>query len=146
MPTKKKYHSLNVGLSSEDRAQLAMLAEAKNKTVTEISRDAIRWYLKHYDETQATSEEGQMAQAVRYATDQLVKAINLGIDRICRMLARQGRAIGTLYELSWMSLPDDENARKAFEAAANTAKQRMARHVENDERELADRMKKVVNG
>ncbi len=82
---------------------------------------------------------------MRYATEQIVKAINGGVDRICKMLARQGRAIGTLYELSWMSLPDDEDARKAFEAAATKAKQKMARHVENDEKEFAERLKKVVN-
>jgi hypothetical protein len=60
------------------------------------------------------------------------------------MLARQGAAIGTLYELSWMALPDDENARKAFEAAANAAKQKMRKRIELDEAELAEKMKKVV--
>lgn len=145
MPTKKKFHSLTVGLATEDRAQLALLAKAKNKTMTEISREAIRTYMKHYDETGGTAKEKELSQAIKYATDGLVKAINSGVDRICKMLARQGRAIGTLYELSWMSLPDDENARKAFEAAATRAKQRMARHVEMDEREIAETMKKVVN-
>lgn len=62
------------------------------------------------------------------------------------MLARQGTAIGTLYELSWMALPDDENARMAFEAAANTAKQKMRKHVDKDESELAASFKKVVTG
>jgi hypothetical protein len=60
------------------------------------------------------------------------------------MLARQGAAVGTLYELSWMALPDDENARKAFEAANTIAKQKMRKHVERDENELAQSFKKVV--
>ncbi|HEY9788209.1 MAG TPA: ribbon-helix-helix protein, CopG family [Candidatus Obscuribacterales bacterium] len=145
MPAVKKYQPVSVALAPQDRAQLAELAKSKDKTVSEILREAIRWYLIHHEETENKSKESLSAQATRYAADQLVKAINAGVDRICRMLARQGRAIGTLYELSWMSLPDDENARLAFEAAANKAKQRMARHIENDERELADRMKKVVN-
>jgi TRAP-type C4-dicarboxylate transport system substrate-binding protein len=81
---------------------------------------------------------------MRYATDQHVKAINSGVERVCKMLARQGAAIGTLYELSWMALPDDENARAAFEAASNTAKQKMRKHVERDEAEISDKMKKVV--
>lgn len=34
--------------------------------------------------------------------------------------------------------------RRAFEEAAKRAKQRMAQHVEKDERELAERMKNVV--
>jgi len=62
------------------------------------------------------------------------------------MLARQGVALGTLFELSWMALPDDENARQAFEAASNTAKQKMRRHVERDEAEIADRNSKLVTG
>jgi hypothetical protein len=43
-----------------------------------------------------------------------------------------------------MALPDDDNARAAFEAAANTAKQKMRKHVERDEADLASRTKKVV--
>ncbi len=145
MPTPKKYQPVSVALAPEDRKQLAELAKTQNSTVSEILREAIRWYLKHHEETKNQSKESLNAQATKYAAEQLVKAINAGVDRICKMLVRQGRAIGTLYELSWMALPDDENARQAFEAAANKAKQRMARHVENDEREAAERMKKVVN-
>jgi hypothetical protein len=60
------------------------------------------------------------------------------------MLARQGRAVGTLYELAWMALPDDDNARAAFNDAVMIAKQKMAKHVELDEQEQAEKMKKVV--
>ena len=136
---------MSVGLNEKDRASLLRLAREKGVTRSELAREAIRWYIANYEEIQGKARDGEIAGAMRYATDQLVKAINGGIDRICKMLARQGRAIGTLYELSWMSLPDDENARKAFEAAATKAKQKMARHVENDEREFAERLKKVVN-
>lgn len=145
MRTKKQYHDMSVGLNEKDRAGLIRLAREKGVTKSELAREAIRWYIGNYDEIQGRTRDGEIAAAIRYATDQLVKAINGGIDRICKMLARQGRAIGTLYELSWMSLPDDENARKAFEAAATRAKQKMARHVENDEKEFAERLKKVVN-
>lgn len=145
MNDKRQYLPLNVGLNISDRTSLAQLAQQIGISKTELAREAIRWYIARYDEIKGQSREGEMAQAMRYATDQLVKAINAGVDRICRMLARQGRAIGTLYELSWMSLPDDENARKAFESALTKAKSRMAKHVEKDERELAERMKTVVN-
>jgi hypothetical protein len=43
-----------------------------------------------------------------------------------------------------MALPDDENARKAFEAASNTAKQKIRKRIEMDEVELVEKMKKVV--
>lgn len=145
MPTQKKFHQLYIGLVTEDKERLAQKAKAKNLTNTELAREAIRWYLEHHEKIGGKTKEAEVSQAIRFATEGLIKAINSGVDRICKMLARQGRAIGTLYELSWMSLPDDENARKAFEAAVTRAKQRMARHVENDEREIAETMKKVVN-
>jgi hypothetical protein len=145
MGAQKKYQQLYIGLIAEDRERVAQLAKAKNVTATELAREAIRWYLEHHEEAKEQPKENASALAIKYGTDQLVKSMNSGVDRICKMLARQGRAIGTLYELSWMSLPDDENARKAFEEAANRAKKRMARHVENDEKEVAESMKKVVN-
>ena len=145
MPTPRKFHQLYIGLVSEDKERLAQKAKAKNLTSTELAREAIRWYLDYHEKTGGKAKEAEVSQAILFATEGLIKAINSGVDRICKMLARQGRAIGTLYELSWMSLPDDENARKAFEAAVTRAKQRMARHVENDEREIAETMKKVVN-
>ena len=132
-------------LSEKDMERLSSFSAASKRSKAEIAREAIRWYLDNQERIGVKTRDNETAQAIRYATDGLVKAINGGVDRICKMLARQGRAIGTLYELSWMSLPDDENARKAFEAAATRAKQRMARHVESDERELAESMKKVVD-
>jgi len=145
MSMKRQYQDMSVGLNERDRARLVQLSREKGVTKTELAREAIRWYIGNYEEIQGQTRDGEIAAAMRHATEQIVKAINGGVDRICKMLARQGRAIGTLYELSWMSLPDDEDARKAFEAAATRAKQKMARHVENDEKEFADRLKKVVN-
>ena len=45
-----------------------------------------------------------------------------------------------------MALPDDDNARAAFDDAVKIAKQKMARHVELDEQEQAEKMKRVVKG
>lgn len=145
MPRTKTFHQIYVGLSADDRERLAHKAKVRKLATTELAREAIRWYLDNHEKTGGKAKESELSQAIVYATDGLIKAFNSGVDRICKMLARQGRAIGTLYELSWMSLPDDENARKAFEAAATRAKQRMAQHVEKDEREIAEAMKKVVN-
>lgn len=144
MATKKQYQETSIGLNEKDRGRLAELSRLQGRTKTEVAREAIRWYMDNYEQIKSQSRESETAQAIRYATDQLVKAINSGVDRICKMLSRQGAAIGTLYELSWMALPDDENARAAFEAASNTAKQKMRKHVERDEADLSERIKKVV--
>ncbi len=145
MPRKTANPKIETRLSMADMDRLNTFAAASKRSRSDFAREALRWYLNHYEDIKSQTTQSELAQAMKYTSDQTVKAINGGVDRICKMLARQGRAIGTLYELSWMSLPDDDNARKAFEAAANKAKQRMARHVENDEREIAERMKIVVN-
>ena len=133
-------------LARADITRLDQAAADAGKSRADFARQALLWYLDNLDNLEHDKREAEVARAMRYATDQHVKAINSGVDRICKMLARQGAAIGTLYELSWMALPDDEEARQAFEAAANTAKQKMRRHVERDEAELAERTKKVVTG
>jgi hypothetical protein len=131
-------------LTRTDIKRLDDAAKAAGKSRSDYARQALLWFLDNQEKLEHDERETEVAQAMRYATDQHVKAINSGVERVCKMLARQGAAIGTLYELSWMALPDDENARAAFEAASNTAKQKMRKHVERDEAEISDKMKKVV--
>lgn len=131
-------------LTRADISRLDEAAKLAGQSRSDFARQALLWYLDNQQNLEHDKRESEMAQAMRHATDQQVKAIHSGVDRICKMLARQGAAIGTLYELSWMALPDDDDARAAFEAAANIAKQKMRKHVERDEAELAERTKKVV--
>ena len=131
-------------LTRADINRLDQAAKTAGKSRSDFVRQALLWYLDNQEKLEHDGRETEVAKAMRYATDQHVKAINSGVERVCRMLARQGAAIGTLYELAWMALPDDEDARGAFEAAANTAKQKMRKHVDRDESELAASFKKVV--
>lgn len=144
MATKKQYQETSIGLNEKDRGRLAELSRLQGRTKTEVAREAIRWYMDNYENIKNQSRDSEVAQAIRYATDQIVKAINGGVERICRMLARQGAQIGTLYEFSYMVLPDDPNAVAVFEAASSKAKQNQRKHVERDEAELAEAMKKVL--
>lgn len=144
MPRKNQYQDISVGLNEKDRLKLAELAGLQSRTKTEIAREAIRFYLNNYENIKNQSRDHEIAEAIKYATNQLLKAISSGVDRICKMLARQGAAIGTLYELSWMALPDDEDARRIFESAANKAKDKMRKRLELDEAEIAERNKKIV--
>ena len=141
---KRKYQEISVGLTLEDRKRLAKIASSEDRTRTEVAREAIRWYLDNYEAQKTATRDSEISQSIRYATDQIVKAINSGVDRICKMLARQGAQVGTLYELSWAALPNDPKAEEAFEAAANRAKQEMRRQTERDEQELVNKIKKVV--
>lgn len=131
-------------LTRADINRLDEAAKTAGKSRSDLVRFALLWYLDNLEKLEHDDRETEIAKSIRYATDQHVKAINSGTDRICKMLARQGAAIGTLYELSWMALPDDENARKAFDAANTIAKQKMRKYVEKDENELAQSFKKVI--
>jgi hypothetical protein len=130
-------------LTRADIKRLDDAAKAAEKSRSDYVRQALLWYLDNQENLEHDARETEVARAMRYATDQHVKAINSGVERVCKMLARQGAAIGTLYELSWMALPDEES-KEAFEAAGNIAKQKMRKHVEKDENELAASFKKVV--
>lgn len=143
MATKKQYQETSIGLNEKDRGRLAELSRLQGRTKTEVAREAIRWYMDNYEQIKSQSRESEIAQAIRYATDQVVKAILNATDRICGMLARQGAEVGTLYELTWRACGTPE-AKEQFTAAANTAKQRQRTRLDADEKAIAERTKKVV--
>lgn len=130
---KRNYQGVYIGLSQADTGRLDDLVKEKRLTKTEICREALRWYLDNHDELKDRPKETQIALSIKAMT-----------DRICGMLARQGAAVGTLYELTWMGLSSEE-AKQAFEAAANKAKQKMRGRLTEDERVVVEKMRKVVN-
>jgi hypothetical protein len=101
------------------------------------------WYLDNLENLKEGEREGKTAEAIRYASDQIVKAILSATNRICGMLARQGAEIGTLYELTYKACGTAE-AKEQFTAALNTAKQRQRNRLEADEKAVAERSAKVV--
>jgi predicted DNA-binding protein len=137
MSYKRQYQTIKVGITAADKAMLMDQAQVQGRTQTEVAREAIRWYLENIEEMSKQKRESEVAQAMKYGTDQIVKAISHGVERICRMHARQSVAIGTIYELTWMSLSHDEHARAAFEKAIKEAKRKMRGHIEKDEKAIA---------
>lgn len=120
-------------LRREDFQRVDDLAKLENKTKSEVVRDAVLWYLEHQEQLKNEARETAYAQAVNAMT-----------NRVCAMLARQGRLMGTLFELTYANMAQTKEGRAAFESAANTARQKMAKAVEKDERALVEAMKKVV--
>lgn len=133
-------------LSLADRKRLENLAKAAGKTQSDYAREALIWYMDNQDKLTMDDREAEVAQAIRYATDQHIKATRQGADRICKMLARQSVAIGTVYELMYHSavLDPDVDGEKVFNAAVNLAKSKIRKSVERDEAELAEGMKRVA--
>ena len=115
-------------LSSDDFVRFETLCQAKGKTKTQIGREAVRWYLDHCDQVANEKRESLIAASI----DKMA-------NRICGMLARQGAEIRTLYELTWNHSDEQE-----FTAAITTANQLLRKRLDQDEKDLASQMKRIV--
>jgi predicted DNA-binding protein len=120
-------------LRREDFNRLDELAKIEKKTKSEVLREALLWYLDNQEQLKNQERETVMAKA----TDAMA-------NRVCAMLARQGRLMATLFELTYVSMSQTKEGKEAFEAALTKAKQKMAKSVEQDERDIVEKMKKVV--
>lgn len=120
-------------LTKADFQRLDELANLEGVSKSQVVRDAVLHYLDLQDEERAKPREAEIARAINEMT-----------NRVCGMLARQGATIGTLYELTWMNLPDNEEARKTFHSAVNKAKQKMRKRLDEDEKATAEKIKDVV--
>jgi len=120
-------------LAKADFQRLDKLANLEGVSKSQVVRDAVLHYLDLQDEERAKPREAEIARAINEMT-----------NRVCGMLARQGAIVGTLYELTWMNLPDNEEARKTFHSAVNKAKQKMRKRLDEDEKATAGKIKDVV--
>lgn len=124
--------TLETKLTREDFNRVDAMAKAEGRTKSEIMREALLWYLDHKAELANKPRETETVLAIKEMT-----------NRVCAMLARQGGQVGTLYELTYMSLPNEE-AKKQFQAANSTAKQKMRTRLEKDEKDLAEKLGSIV--
>ncbi|HEY9680467.1 MAG TPA: ribbon-helix-helix protein, CopG family [Oculatellaceae cyanobacterium] len=122
-------------LTRQDFKRVDDLAKVEGKTKSEVVREAVLWYLDHVDDLKNEPRDTVIAQAI----DGMA-------NRVCAMLARQGRQIGTVFELTYSQMSRTKEGRASFEAASSTANQKQNRAVTKDERELVDAMKKKVKG
>lgn len=136
MAEKKKYEfkpRVETKLSRADFKRVDDLAKEDQVTKSEIVRDAVLWYLAHRDEIKNEARDTMIAKEIEAMT-----------NRVCAMLARQGRWMATMFELTNISMSQTKEGKEAFETARTTAAQKMARSIEKDERDLVEAMKRVV--
>jgi metal-responsive CopG/Arc/MetJ family transcriptional regulator len=124
---------LETKVTREDFRRVDDLARLEKKTKSEVVREAVRWYLDHHDQLKNEPRDTVIAQEIEGMT-----------NRICAMLARQGRQIGAVFEMTYANMSRTPEGKAAFEAAVTTANQKMARAVQKDERDLVEAMKKAA--
>lgn len=132
MARQKTYRNLYVGLTVSDLKRLDALAKIDGKTKTELAREALQWYLNRRENEQNADRDSVYARAIKEMT-----------NRVCGMLARQGTAIGVLYDLAWHSL-EDEKSRQFFDEILKEVKSKQRKRLDADEKSLAEKMKGIV--
>ncbi len=120
-------------LSREDFKRVDDLAKEDGVSKSELVRQAILWYLANRDEIKNEPRDSMITGSIEAMT-----------NRVCAMLARQGRLIGTLFELTHTNMSQTKEGKASFDSALAAAKQKMAKAVEKDERDLVEAMKKTV--
>ena len=120
-------------LSREDFKRVDDLAKEDEVSKSELVRQAILWYLANREELKNEPRDRMITGSIEAMT-----------NRVCAMLARQGRLIGTLFELTYSNMAETKEGKAAFDAALTSAKQKMAKSVEKDERDLVEAMKRTV--
>lgn len=120
-------------LRQQDFKRLDDLAKTEGKTKSEVLREAALFYLDAVEQQKFAARESEISQSIDAMT-----------NRVCAMLARQGRQLGAMFELTYSSMSQTKEGRQAWEAAVTTANQKQRRTVMQDEREVVEAMKKRV--
>jgi metal-responsive CopG/Arc/MetJ family transcriptional regulator len=135
-PKKREFKpKVETRLRRDEFRKLDDLATLEKKSKSEVVREAVLWYLANQEQIKNEPRETAIALEIEGMT-----------NRICAMLARQGRQIATVFELTHASMSQTPEGEAAFEAAVATANQKQNRSVTKDEREVVDAMKKKVKG
>jgi predicted DNA-binding protein len=130
MPKIVRTPQIQTRLSKDDNTRIDRLSVMEKKTKAQITRDAIRWYLHNYEQLKNEKKESEYAKEIRKMT-----------DRICAMLYGVRLEIGTLYHLTFNNMTDP----KEFEAALNHTRQRIVNKLTEEEKQIVDRQKKIIN-
>lgn len=134
MPKIVRTPQIQTRLSRHDNARLDRFCEANKKTKTEVTRDAIRWYLDNWEHLQNTERDTLYVNELRKMT-----------DRIAALLSPMRVQTGTMYELAYNTC----QSKDFFNAAKATATEKLQRRqqkLQDDERSMVKDVKKALGG
>ncbi len=124
---------LETKLAREDHRRVEEVARSEGKTKSEVLREAVLWYLDNKDRIKNEAHDTAIAISIEAMT-----------NRLAAMLARQGRMVAAMFELTHDSMSGTAEGESAFAAAVTRANQKMAKRVQEEERELVQAMKKAL--
>jgi len=129
---KKSFSKIETYISADDFEKFQSISKERRQAKSATAREAIHWYIANHHRFKENKNETELTQSIKSMT-----------DRICGMLARQGTQTGTLFELAWQNHVEN-NMQDRFVAATNTVKSNLRKRLEQDEKDIATRLKGVV--
>ena len=126
---KKQYLDLRVGLAEIDRTRLIEIANGKQRTRTEVAREAIRWYLDNYEQLANTGRDSLIEKRLKKLEDRLAKLqIKTAIDA------------GMIFLLMYRHMDLDERDKAVAWAYSGSIK-RLRKKLTEPQTELTDLVK-----
>src|SRR5579883_118667 len=97
---------LETKLAREDHRRVEEVARSEGKTKSEVLREAVLWYLDNKDRIKNEAHDTAIAISIEAMT-----------NRLAAMLARQGRMVAAMFELTHDSMSGTAEGESAFAAA-----------------------------
>ena len=123
--------TVDTKLSESDYIRLDQFCRLKQRTKTEVAREAIRFYLDH--------QENKILDERESAVEQRIKKME---DRIAKLIVKVGLDVGTLHQLFW-SRADQDGRDELFTECYISADKQLQNKLNKQEDELAEKAKKL---
>lgn len=123
MPKTNRAPQIQTRLSKDDSSRLSSYCLANKKTKTEVTREAIRWYLDNQENIAHKERDSLYAKTIRKMA-----------DRIVAFLVPMRRDISSLIILSSYNIED----KRQLERALKFGFDRMSKQLPAEEKALAD--------
>lgn len=130
MPKLDRKSLLTTRLAEGDMVRFRELAIANKQTYSELLRDAVLFYMDHYDQAKRDEMESLYAQQLRSST-----------NRICGLMAKTGIEVHAIIEF----LRRMDGGAELVQECLGLAAKRLDKGLEKEVQKVKETMVKVIN-
>ena len=131
MPKTKQTPKIETRLPTESHIRFDELSRARNKTKTELAREALLLYLDHEDKLIADSRETLLEKRMRKME-----------ERIAALQARTAIDVGVIYHLIYDNM-NKETRQETIAWAYHSSVERLKQRLEGPAKEIKEKMQKA---
>lgn len=137
MPKTRRSPQLVTRLSAADMQKFREVAYARDTTQSGLVREAILYYLEHWEKQKVTDIEGIYAQQLKTVLNRLEEQQRARTERECKLLAKIGIDIHSVYQ--FLAKVDD-GAGDLMRECTGIAAKRLSRAMGTEEQVVASGM------